>query len=65
MRRRRRKTGQKCAIPDVLQSPHSAVNRVQITCNPPSAYHAQPAVCHVVRRDSSAIKLDRVKIAFT
>ena len=24
----------------------------------------QPAVCHVVRRDSSAVKFDRVEIAF-
>ena len=39
-------------------------NRVQITCNTSSAYHAQPAVCHLVRRDSSAIKFDRVEIAF-
>ena len=39
-------------------------NRVQITCNTPSAYHMQPAVCHVVRRDSSASKFDRAEIAF-
>ena len=39
-------------------------NRVQITCNTSSAYHVQPAVCHLVRRDSSAIKFDRVDIAF-
>ena len=37
--------------------------RVQITCNTSSAYHVQPAVCHLVRRDSSAIKFDRVEIA--
>ena len=30
---------------------------VQITCNTSSAYHVQ-RVCHVVRRDSSAIKFD-------
>ena len=39
-------------------------DRVQITCNTSSAYHVQPAVCHLVRRDSSAIKSDRVEIAF-
>ena len=39
-------------------------NHVQITCNTSSAYHVQPAVYHLVRRDSSAIKFDRVEIAF-
>ena len=39
-------------------------NRVQITCNTPSAYHVQHVVYHVVRRDSSAIKFDRVEIEF-
>ena len=39
-------------------------DRVQITCNTSSAYHVQHAVCHMVRRDSSAIKFDRVEIAF-
>ena len=61
-----------------LQSPHSlrrelsptrthkwpGYNHVQITCNTSSAYHMQPAVCHLVWRDSSAIKFDRVEIAF-
>ena len=36
-------------------------NRVQIACNTQSAYHVQHVVCHVVRRDSSAIKFDRVE----
>ena len=40
-------------------------NRVQITCNTSSAYHVQHVVCQVVRRDSSAIKFDRIQIAFT
>ena len=35
-------------------------NRVQITCNTSGAHHGQHVVCHVVRRDSSAIKFDRV-----
>ena len=35
-------------------------SHVQITCNTSSAYHVQHVVCHVVRRDSSAIKFDRV-----
>ena len=38
--------------------------RVKITCNTSSAYHMQCVVCHLVRRDSSAIKFDRVEIAF-
>ena len=59
-----------------LQSPHCAAksptctlkwlwsNRAQITCNTSSAYHVQRAVCHLVRRDSSAVKFDRVEKAF-
>ena len=39
-------------------------NREQIMCNTPSACHRQ-YVCQVVRRDSSAIKFDRVKVSFT
>ena len=39
-------------------------NRVQITCNTSGAYHVQHVVCDVVPRDSSAIKFDRVEIAF-
>ena len=39
-------------------------NRVQITCSTQSACHVQHAVCHLVGRDSSAIKFDRVGIAF-
>ena len=39
-------------------------NRVQIKCNTQSTYHVQHVVCHVVRRDSSPIKFDRVEIAF-
>ena len=35
-------------------------NRAQITCNTSRAYHVQHVVCHLVRRDSSAIKFDRV-----
>ena len=35
-------------------------NCVQITCNTTNAYHVQRVTCHVVRRDSSAIKFDRV-----
>ena len=32
-------------------------------CNTLSAYHMQRVVYHLVRRDSSAIKFDRVEIA--
>ena len=39
-------------------------NRVQITCNTLSAYHMQPALYDLVRKDSSAIKSDRVEITF-
>ena len=35
-------------------------SRVKITCNIPSAYHMQHVVCHMVRRDTSAVKFDRV-----
>ena len=60
-----------------LQSPHCATSclqlistfkwpgrkRAQVTCNTSSVYHVQHAVCHVVQRDSSAIKFDRAEIA--
>ena len=36
-------------------------NPVQIMCNTLSTYHMQH-VCHLARRDSSAIKFDRVEI---
>ena len=39
-------------------------NRVQISCSTYSAYRVQHVVCYEVRRDSSAIKFDRVGIAF-
>ena len=42
----------------------SGRNCVQITWNTSSADHVQSVTCHVVRRDSSAIKFDRVEIAF-
>ena len=37
---------------------------VQITSKTLSAYHAHHVVCHVVGRDSSAIKFDTVEFAF-
>ena len=68
----------KGAIPDFLQSPHSAANCLQhVRSSDPGATvcksHATHwafitckchVTCHLVRRDSSAIKFDRVKIAF-
>ena len=63
----------KGAVRDCLQSPHCTANCFQhvrssgpsaITCSTQSAYHVQHVVCHVVRRDSSAITFDRVEIAF-
>ena len=60
-----------------LQSPHCAANclrhvcsgdqgtvMVQTTCNTRSTYHMQHVTCHVVGRDSSAIKFGRVEISF-
>ena len=38
---------------------------MQITSNITSAYHVQHVACHVVQMDSSAIKFDRVEIAFS
>ena len=37
---------------------------MKITCDTSSAYHVQRVVFHLVRRDSSASKFDRVEIAF-
>ena len=39
-------------------------NRVQFMCNTSSTYQVQHVMCHLVRRDSSGIKFDRVEIAF-
>ena len=39
----------------------SGRNRVQITCSISSAYEVRGVVCHVVRRDRSGIKFDRVE----
>ena len=39
-------------------------SRAHFTCNTSSAYHVQHVACHVTRSDSSAIKFDRVEIAF-
>ena len=39
-------------------------NRVRITSDTSSAYHVQHAVRHLVRRDRSAMKLNRVEIVF-
>ena len=39
-------------------------NSVKVRCNISSAYHMQHAVCHVVRRDSAAVKSDRIETAF-
>ena len=68
----------KSATRDLLQSPHCSTNCLQCVrlsgpgaivcksraCNTSSAYHVQPAVSHLERRDSSAIKFDRVEMAF-
>ena len=68
----------KGAIRDVLQSPHSAANclrhvrssgPVAIVCKSRATHRALITckchiTCHLARRDSSAIKFDRVEIAF-
>ena len=55
-----------CAT-NCLQHVHSkdqGCNRVQIMNITSRAYHVQHVVCHVVRRDRSSVKFDRVEIAF-
>ena len=66
------------AIQDFLQSPHNAANCLQhvrssgpgaIVCKSCATHRALitckcHVTCHLVRRDSSAIKFDRVEIAF-
>ena len=68
----------KGAIRDFLQSPHSAANCLQhihssgpgaVVCKSHATHRALitckcHVTCHLVRRDSSAIKFDRVEIAF-
>ena len=68
----------KGAIRDFLQSPHSAANCLQhvrssgpgaIVCKSCATHQVlitckSHVTCHLVRRDSSAIKFDRVEIAF-
>ena len=68
----------KGAIWDFLQSPDSAANCLQhirssgpgaAMCKSRATHRAlitckSPATCHLVRRDSSAIKFDRVEITF-
>ena len=39
-------------------------NHVQITCNTSGSHHMQHVVCHMVRRDSPAIKFEIVEITF-
>ena len=38
---------------------------MQIMCNASSAYQEQHVMCHMVRKDTSAIKFDRVELIFT
>ena len=47
---------------DTLKRP--GYSRVQITCNTSSTYHMQHVVYHMAQRNSSAIKFDRVEIAY-
>ena len=48
------------ALQTVCNMYSQGCNGVQITCNTLSAYHVQHVACHLVRRDSSAIKFDSV-----
>ena len=54
----------RCELSPTRTLKWSERNRVQITRNTSDVYHVQHAVYHVVRRDSSAITFDRIKIAF-
>ena len=68
----------KGTIRDCLQSPHCAANCLQhvrssgpgaIVCKSRATHRALitckcHVTCHLIRRDSSAIKFDRVEIAF-
>ena len=67
----------KGAIRDFLQSPHSAANCQHVRSSGPGTIVCKSCTthralitckchvtCHLVRRDSSAIKFDRVEIAF-
>ena len=68
----------KGAIRDLLQSPHSAANCLQhvrssgpgaVVCKSRATHRALitckcHVTCHLVRRESSAIKFDRLEIAF-
>ena len=68
----------KGAFRDFIQSPHSAANCLQhvrssgpgaIVCKSRATHRAlitckRHVTCHLVRRDSSAVKFDRVEIAF-
>ena len=68
----------KVAVRDFLQSPHSATNCLQharssgpgaTVCKSRATHRALitckcHVTCHLVRRDSSAVKFDRVEIAF-
>ena len=68
----------KCTIQDFLQSPHSATNCLEhvhssglgaIVCKSRATHRAlitckRHVMCHLVRRASSAVKFDRVEIAF-
>ena len=53
--------------PHYLQHVHSS-GQGTIACKSraahPSAYHVQRVTCHLVERDSSALKFDRVEISF-
>ena len=54
--------GQELSTALILKRPGCSC--VKSMCNILDAYHMQDAECHVVGRDSSAVKFDRVKIAF-
>ena len=71
-----RMTALKIAVPDFLQSPHCVNYPLHVRSSGPgasvykimrntlSSYHMQRIMCHVMRRDSSAIKFDRAEIIF-
>ena len=53
-----------CKLPPIHTLKWPGRSSMHITCNTLIAYHVQHAMCHLVGRDSSDTKFDRVEIAF-
>ena len=46
------------AVPRTVSNTYAQMAKAQITCKTSSAHHVQRVVCHLLRRNSSAIKFD-------